>query len=267
MESTPKRKRGRPRKLTTLESLTLDERIKKYTPYLKEIQNKLLSVLIVFSSVATIGFVRYQKILGWVMHLFDLQGVNIVLTSPYQFFSLAVNTGVALGFLAAFPLFVYHLLSFLRPALEPSEYRMITRLLPASILLFVLGFAFGVWIVQFIITLYTQTTLDFSIGNLWDIGHFFSQIILTGLLLALIFQLPIIMTALMKLKLIKHGAFVKYRRYFYAGLLIIGALLPPTDIISLLLLTIPPLFLFECALFLNKPGIDLDSGSAITKVG
>lgn len=264
----PKRPRGRPKKVVSLGSLTIDERIRRYTPYLREIQSKLFSILIVFSAVAIIGFLRYQKILGAVMHLFDLKGINIVMTSPYQFWSLAVNTGIVMGFVAAFPLILYQLISFLRPALKPNEYKMITRLIPASIVLFVIGFGFGVWIIQFVIGIYTQASADFSVGNLWDIGHFFSQILLMGLILALIFQLPIVMTALMRLNLVKHQIFITYRKFFYAAILIIAAVLPPTDIISLTLLTIPPLFLFELALVLNhpmrqarKPGIDQGTGS------
>lgn len=227
--------------------------IKKYMPYLQDIQGKLYKVIIVFIAGTAFGFWQYQYILSRVMGLFDLEGVNIVLTSPYQFLSLAVNTGLVIGFLLAFPLFLYYTLSFLRPALKAREFSLIMRMIPASITLFILGFLFGVWIVQFVIVLYTKTTLEFSIGNLWDISGFFGQILLTGFLLAMIFQLPIIMTVLMKFKIVSHSTFTKQRKIFYVALLIIGALLPPTDIVSLILLTIPPLFLFELALVLNRP--------------
>lgn len=247
----PKSK-SKPTKVTNKEEKSdLQKNIDKYLPYLQEVQKKLTQIAIVFIAFGVLGFINYQKILKAIIGLFNLEGVNIVLTSPYQFLSLAINTALATGFLFAFPLLLYHLISFLRPALQEKEYRLIIRLLPSSIILFIVGFAFGVWIVQFVISLYTKTTLEFSIGNLWDISGFLSQIILTGFLLAMIFQLPIIMTALMRFKIVKRQVFVSQRRYFYAALLIIGALLPPTDIVSLILLTIPPLFLFELALLLN----------------
>lgn len=230
----------------------LQERMNKYLPYLRDLQRKLYQVLTVFAAGGILGFIYYQKILVFVMNLFNLEGINIVMTSPYQFFSLAVNTGLFLGFTLAVPLLIYHLLTFLKPALEVREYALIMRLLPTSILLFFLGFAFGIWIVQFVISLYTKTTLEFAISNLWDISGFFGQILLTGFLLSLVFQLPVAMTVLMRFNLVKRRVFIKNRRFFYAALLILGALLPPTDIVSLILLTIPPLFLFELALLLNK---------------
>lgn len=230
----------------------LDSAIAKYTPYLKEIQSKLFIVLCVFLCGLILGFIYYQPILAFIMHLFKMEGINLVLTSPYQFIDLAVNTGLLTGLVLALPLFGYYFLSFIKPALAEREYRLILRLYPLAVILFIVGFCFGAWIIQLIINLYTQTSLDFAVGNLWDISHFFSQIIATGISLALIFELPIILTGLLKLKVIKHHGLVKSRRYIYAAILVFVAFLPPNDIISLALLSFPPLLLFELTLLLNK---------------
>ena len=230
-----------------------DDLIVKYTPYLEEIQGKIFQIIIVFLVFGVIGAVYYQQILRFVMHLFNLSGINLVMTNPYQFISLAINTGVVIGVIAASLPLIFHFLNFLRPALLPGEFKLLLQMIPTSFLLFIVGFGFGVWVVQFVITLFSQTTLDFAVGNLWDIGHFFSQIILTGLILALVFQLPIIVTALIRFQIVPYATLVKQRRYVYAILLLIAAFMPPTDIVSLILLTVPPLLLFEVALLLNHP--------------
>lgn len=230
----------------------LDTAIIKYTPYLKELQTKLFHVFLTFVTGGVIGFIYYQKILSFVMRLFKMDGINLVLTSPYQFIDLAVNTGLLLGLVLALPLLGYHLLTFVRPALAAREFRLLTRLYPLAVILFVVGFTFGAWIIQLIINLYSQTTLEFSVNNLWDVSHFFNQILMTGISLALIFELPIVLTALIQLKLLKVSILTKSRKYIYAGILIAVAFLPPNDIISLTLLSIPPLLLFELTLLLNK---------------
>src|SRR3989339_8038 len=230
----------------------LDAAITKYTPYLQELQSKLFAVFCVFLGGGVIGFIYYQKILSFIMHLFRMENINLVLTSPYQFIDLAVNTGLLIGIILALPLLGFFLLTFVKPALAPREYRLILRLYPLAILLFVIGFFFGGWIIQLIINLYAQTTLEFSVNNLWDVSHFFSQILATGISLALIFELPIILTALLKLKLLKLQALKKSRKFIYAAILIFVAFLPPNDIISLALLSIPPLLLFEITLLLNQ---------------
>ncbi len=234
------------------EPSTLDLAIIKYTPYLKELQTKLFTVFCVFLVGGILGFIYYQQILSAIMHLFKMENINLVLTSPYQFIDLAVGTGLLIGIVLALPLLGFFLLTFVRPALADREYRLLIRLYPLAIILFIVGFFFGGWIIQLIINLYSQTTLDFSVNNLWDVSHFFNQILMTGLSLALIFELPIVLTVLLKLKLIKLSGLKKSRKFIYAAILIFVAFLPPNDIISLALLSIPPLLLFEITLLLNQ---------------
>lgn len=253
----PKSNKKTSKSPTKKESPPLDpqtqDKMDKYMPYMEEIQKKLFQVIVVFVIFAIIGGIYYQQILRLVMGLFNLEGINIVMTSPYQFIGLAVNTGLAVGLTASLVPLIIHFISFMRPALKPDEYKLIVGLIPTGFFLFVIGFGFGVWVVQFVITLYSKTTLEFAVGNLWDIGSFFSQIILTGVILALVFQLPIVVTALIRFQVVKYSLLVKQRRYIYAVLLLIAALMPPTDILSLILLTVPPLLLFEIALLLNHP--------------
>lgn len=229
-----------------------DQAIAKYLPYLKEIQGKLFHVLLVFFTTGIIGFMYYQKIINFIMRIFKLEGINIMLTSPYQFIDLAINTGLLIGLIFSLPLLGYYLITFVKPALKAKEYFLLKRLYPLSLVLFVAGFLFGAWIIQLIITLYAQVTLEFSIKNLWDISSFFSQIITTGILMALVFQLPIVLSALLQLKLIQSRTLKKSRKYIYTAILIFVALLPPNDIFSLIVLTIPPLLLFELTLLLNQ---------------
>lgn len=186
------------------------------------------------------------------MHIFNLKGITIVLSSPYQFIDLAINTGIATGVIIAFPLFVYYLMGFLKPALAREEYKLFSRLVPLSIILFIIGFAFGGWVMQFIINLYSQTAIDFNVTNIWDISRFFSQTILMGVCLGLLFEIPVVITLLIKLNIVKKKTITKHRRIIYMSIVILAALMPPADVISLAILTSVPLFLFEIALLLNK---------------
>jgi sec-independent protein translocase protein TatC len=229
-----------------------DDSIARYLPYLEEIQKRLIVVVIVFLLSALLGAIFYKDILVFIMRHFDLTGINMVLTSPYQVIELAIQTGITIGLIIAMPLLIYYLISFLRPALEPDEFRLIVSLLPVSLILLITGFLFGVWVMNFIIGLFTQATLEFSIGNLWDISRFFGQILTTGVFLAIVFQFPVILTILIRLKLVKRALLIKHRPYVYAASLIIAAMLPPTDVFSLALLTLPLFFLFECTLLWNR---------------
>lgn len=237
---------------TKAEPSAVDAAVKKYLPYLQEIQKKLVTLLILILVSGILGFIYYQQILTFILKLFNLTGITIVMSSPYQFINLAVNTGIATGVVIAIPLVIYYLLGFLKPALAPKEFKMIARLVPLALVLFVVGFGFGAWVMQFVINIYTQTALDFNVTNMWDISRFFSQTIIMGVCLGLLFELPIIVTLLIRLKLLKKEIIAGNRRFVYAGIVLLAAILPPNDVISLSILTIVPLFLFELALLLNK---------------
>ena len=150
------------------------------------------------------------------------------------------------------PSILYYMLKFTKPALKESEYRLLVRMLPASIVLFIIGFIFGVWVLQYVVDLFSKTSSNLNIGNIWDLSSFMGQVIIMGVSLALVFQMPIVITSLIKLKVMKYEAIRKQRRMVYAAIIVFAALMPPTDIVALLILSLVPLGLFEITLFVNK---------------
>jgi Sec-independent protein secretion pathway component TatC len=117
----------------------VDAAVKKYLPYLQEIQKKLITLLIVILVSGVLGFIYYQKILTFILGIFNLKGITIIMSSPYQFINLAINTGIATGVIIAIPLIIFYLLGFLKPALAPKEFKLIAKLVPLALLLFVVG--------------------------------------------------------------------------------------------------------------------------------
>jgi sec-independent protein translocase protein TatC len=228
-----------------------DQKI-NFESYWLEIRKRLITVVVAFVVGAVIGILKYQQILNAIISGFNLDNVNIVLTSPYQFVNLAVGSALTMGILTASPFLAYNLLTFIRPALLKQEYKLIKRLFPVSAILFVSGFFFGAWILQMVINIYTNTSNGFSVQNLWDMESFLSQIIIMGISMSIVFQLPIFLTLLLKFHIVKRSQLVKSRRFVYAALLLFTVALPPTDILSLTLILIPLCFLFESALLFNK---------------
>jgi sec-independent protein translocase protein TatC len=186
------------------------------------------------------------------MSLYDLNKVNIVLTSPYQFINLAVGLAVVLGIITTIPIFVFYLLKYIQPALKNEEYSLIKKLVPLSIFLFIFGCFFGAKIEQYVVSLYAQTTTDYSLSNFWDIESFLSQVMIMSVTMGLVFQLPIVLTVLIRVKVLTTHMLTSQRRYVYSALTIFAVLLPPTDILSLVMITIPLFILFEGTIIFNR---------------
>jgi len=216
-----------------------------------EIRTRLASVLIVFVIGAIIGLINCRSIMLFTMSLVDLRGVNVVTTSPSQFIQLAINTSLFVGFLLALPLITYHLYNFSKPAMKRDEVEFVNKFVPLSVVLFIFGFLFGVWMSKFIFLIFAQMSKQFNVNNILDVEKLFSEIIFTGLLVGVVFQLPIFISMLTRFGLITYEQLRAKRKVVYGILIIIAVLLPPTDIVSLTLITIPLFALFELSLLLN----------------
>lgn len=234
------------------ETSELDEFISKYSPFLIEIRKKILSTVLVFIVAAIVGFLFYEKIIKFLIDLLDLGGVNIVFTSPFQFINLSISCGIATGLVFAFPLAIYQILSFLRPALKKREYKMIAGFVPLSIVLFSIGFSFGILVMKWQIQLFLTKSQELGIGNILDISKLISTVLLISVVMGITFQLPIVIILLSRLGIVKHSQLAKKRPWVYLGSFFLTILLPLDSILADVLLALPIVVLFELTLLLDR---------------
>lgn len=198
------------------------------------------------------GFFFNQKIIKFLVDLLSLKGVNIVFTSPFQFINLTISCGIATGLVIVFPLLTYQILSFLKPALKTREYKIIIGSVPFSIILFLIGFSFGFFIMKWQIQIFLTSSVSLGIGNILDISRLLSTVLLTSTLMGIGFQFPIVMLLLMRIGIIKHDDLSKRRLWIYLGSFIFAILLPADSILADILLALPLVILFESALILHN---------------
>ena len=234
------------------ETSELNELISKYSPILTEIRKRILFTLSVFAVAMLVGFVFYERIIKFIIDILALRGVNIVFTSPFQFINLAISCGVATGLMFVFPLLIYQILSFLRPALRVKEFKMIVRFFPFSIALFLIGFSFGILIMKWQIQLFLTQSVSLGIGNILDISRLISTVLLICVFMGIAFQFPLIILLLTRIGIIKHSNLSKQRPWVYLGSFIFSILLPLDSILADVLLTLPLVILFELTLILNR---------------
>ena len=226
--------------------------IEKYSPFLNEIRKRILFTVAVFAVASISGFVFYESIIKFLIDILNLRGLNIVFTSPFQFINLAISCGVASGLVLVFPLIIYQILSFLRPALRIKEFRMVVGFLPFSIVLFIIGFLLGTLIMKWQIQIFLERTLSLGIGNILDISRLLSTVLLTSILMGIGFQLPIVTFLLLRIGIIKHDQLSKKRLWVYLGSFFFAILLPADSILADIILTLPLIILFELTLILNR---------------
>ena len=235
-----------------METEGLEALYKKYNPYLVEIRKRLMLLVVIFVLNGVIGFIYYERIVRLILDMLDLRGVNVVFTSPFQFFELSVSTGMLVGIAVTLPIIVYNFLSFIRPALSKREFNTIRVMTPFSLILFIIGFGAGFSIMRYVVMIFYENSQKLDIGNFLDITKLLSQILVTAGLMGVAFQFPIVVTLLIRLNAVPRQFFVRQRPIAYGISILFAAILPPTDILSMVILTLPLVFLFEGTLLLNK---------------
>ena len=175
-------------------------------------------------------------------------GCRLAALSPLEPLGIRLRVSLTVGLLLAMPIVAYQLWRFITPGLKRSEKRFAIPFALASTLLF----GAGVWVAFF--------TLPKAIGFLVDIGGpavftFFQAdkylrfVLFMGLAFGLTFEFPLVLVFLSMVGALSSRAMLKAWRPAVAVIIVVAAVVTPSqDPISLFAMAIPMwLFYFAAA--------------------
>jgi sec-independent protein translocase protein TatC len=158
------------------------------------------------------------------------------------------------GFILASPFIFYQLWVFIRPSLYENELMIARKFIFYLTFLFLIGIAFGYFIIS-PLTLNFLLTYELSpnIENMISINSFVSTISVLSFSMGIVFELPILIYFLTKVKVINSKFLKKQRRIAFIVIFIIaGFITPSTDIFSQTLVGLPLYILFELGIIIAK---------------
>jgi len=220
--------------------------------YLAEIKRRFFYCLAFFTVVFFAFFLFSEKIIKFFLGIFKFEDVQIITSSPFQFFGLSVNMAIAIAIILTFPIIMYNIFSFLSPALTKKEKRGFVKVFFLSLIFFISGFLFGFYVLNYVLMILAQYNAKAGLVNMWDIRVFVSQIFLTASFLGIIFQFPIVISILIRKNIVSVEVFKKKRKWVILLAFAIAALLPPTDGLSLLVMALFLIVIFEMTLLYNR---------------
>jgi sec-independent protein translocase protein TatC len=230
--------------------------IEDYEPYLNDIWRRIYRLSLFFLVVFMIAFFSSGWIVQQFISHFHLNDVTIAVTSPFQLLDLGVDIAMFIAFMLSMPLVLWNIYKFVRPAFSDMEFSVIRPLfyvIPMSLFLFVLGFAYGFFSLYIGLQALASLHVLMGLKNIWDIGLFLSQMISTATLLGIIFQFPIVLKLLINFGVVKREFLIEKRRVAYAIIIIGVSVLPPTDGLSLIIMSLPLWFMYELTIFISRP--------------
>lgn len=209
---------------------------------------------------AKIDFPTFQ----WMCQLGQYVGIDSLCVKELPFtlqsrnmmgqFMMSLTASFVIGLIVVFPYVVWEFWSFVRPGLENKERKYSKGAVAAVSFLFLLGVAFGYYILC-PTTIWFLSTYSISnmIVNEFDITSYISTI--TGLILGcgLLFQFPVVIYFLSKVGIVTPELMRKYRKHSVVVILILGAIITPSgDPFSLTVISLPLYMLFEISIFVSS---------------
>ncbi len=180
-------------------------------------------------------------------------GVQLQNLKPFGQLMLYFEVAMVGGLIISLPNVFYQLWKFISPALKKTERRYISAIVGFSTLCFLLGIVFAYFIMLPYSLKFAAQFGSANIKNVFAIDEYMTIILSIMLGAGLVFELPMISFFLTKLGILTPQFMRKYRRHAIVGIFIAAAFLSPgTDPISMIILAVPLLLLYEISIIISK---------------
>lgn len=156
------------------------------------------------------------------------------------------------GFIISFPYVFWEFWRFVKPALSEKEAQKTRGVIFWVSLLFFTGVAFGYFVLTpFMVNFYFSYKLSPMITIMPTFSDYVENLVYTTVGIGVLFQMPLLVSLLARIGILKATFLKKYRRHAFVIILIAAAIITPsTDPFSLMIVTIPLYALYETSIII-----------------
>jgi sec-independent protein translocase protein TatC len=218
--------------------------------HLEELRRRLMVALAAVAAGTAVAFVFHGSILDWLARPLPPAHRHVAAFGITEPFSVSVAVSLYAGVLLALPVILWQMWSFLAPALDAAAERQILGLAVFGAVLAATGLAFGYGILlpRAVHWLTGYDTTHFRL--LVRASSYYSFVMSVLLGVACVFELPLVVVALVRLGVLTSAALRRNRRRGYFLVAVIALALPGPDPVTTLLELLPMWALFEGSIWL-----------------
>jgi sec-independent protein translocase protein TatC len=234
-----------PRRLEHGEEATLVE-------HLDELRTRIFVCLGALLIGLIVGYVLHDHLIHWLNRPLPEGRVGRPITfGVAEPFLTSFKISLYAGFLLALPVILWQGWSFLAPALEEASQRRVIGFVFLATGLLVAGIAFG-YFVALPAAVHYLTNYD---KHLYDIRirarDYYSFASMVMLAMAVVFELPILVIALVRLGILSTARLRRERRLGYFIVACIAVALPGIDPVTTVIEAVPLVILYELSIWLS----------------
>ena len=224
--------------------------------HFRELRSRVLISMIALLLGSAVCFYFYEEILTWLItpaRRVAGDDVSIIYTEVTELLSTTVKVSLLGGLVLALPVILYHAIRFVAPGLTPKERRILFSFLPAALLAFLGGMAFGYFVMippalRFLLTFGGDVA-----EPLIRISNIVSIMIRLLFWLGVAFETPLVMYVLAVLGIVNARGFSRFRRLWLVVSFVIAAAITPTvDPLNQAIVAGPLIVLYELGVLLAR---------------
>jgi sec-independent protein translocase protein TatC len=218
---------------------------------LRQMLFRMLGALFIGFNLCLIFANRLLLILEWPLYRVAprpeqfLQSLNVT-----DSFVLAMKVGFYGGMVVTAPALLYFLARFILPALKRREKELLVPVCVIGTLLFLLGAGICfLWIVPQTLRAFIKYSEWLKIEPRWTITSYVEFVTQFMLAMGVTFEVPLVMLILVRLRIMSATTVRKGRKVCIALAVVISAVIAPPDPLSMILMSLPLIALFEATIW------------------
>lgn len=216
-----------------------------FMDHIRELQWRLAIVALAFLATGAVVYPFFDKIVALLLKPLG-NNLSLVYLTPGGAFNFAVQVCIYAAMIGALPVALYHIYRFVMPAVEKTTLRGVLGYSLSSLLLAAVGVAFSYFLalpaaIQFL------TSFDLkNISPMLTVESYLSFVMTYLLAGALLFQLPLFMTIINRIKPMTPRMLMSGQRHVILWSVVFAAVISPTpDAVNQLLLAAPMIVMYQ----------------------
>ena len=220
--------------------------------HLEELRKRLIRAFIAVFVGMGIAWSQTDHIMDWIRRPIApyLPEGGLIFTGVMDKFMAHIKVAAMSGIILSCPFWIYQLWQFIAPGLYKHERKYAMFFIAFGSSLFLGGVAFVYFLVypaafQFLMTFGGGTDKPMI-----SIAEYLSFFTMTTMMFGVAFELPLILTLMAMLGVIDSNFLKSKRRYAVVALAVVSAILTPPDLISMCMMLVPMVALYESAIWI-----------------
>ena len=223
--------------------------------HLEELRMRLIRALVGLALALIICLVFGKLLISFIQQpYFAVMGEDAALKtlSPAQGITSYIKIALVSGLIFSSPWVFYQLWMFVAAGLYPNEKKYVYVAVPFSVVLFVAGALFFIFVVaELSLAFFIKVDSWLGLKSDWTFPKYVTFVTALMLVFGIAFQTPIAIFFLNRTGLVSVEALRRSRKFVLLLIVIVAAMATPPDVVSQVTLAIPLYFLFELGILLS----------------